>query len=397
MLSGTPSALSTGAEYTVIGTYKNNQGQQVYTLKVGEAVLEVVQISAGGGHTCAVTLAGGVKCWGRGGEGQLGNDGALSNQLAPVDVLGLTSGVASVSAGNSHTCAVTTEGAVKCWGYNAKGQLGDGSTTQKATPIQVSGLSSGVKSISAGSDHTCAVTSTDAAQCWGANSNGQLGNETTVSSLVPVQVSGLTSGVADISAGYGHTCAVTLEGAAKCWGYNGRGQLGDGSTTQKATPIQVSGLSSGVKSISAGSDHTCAVSTAGAAKCWGSNGSGQVGNNSYDNSLYPAQVQGLSQGVTSVKAGAGRACAIGVAGELKCWGENYNGGLGTGSVTNPLRYPLLVNKLPSGVAGVSMGSDFICVVTTSSAAKCWGRNYYGALGNGTTHSAVGSTPTNVLP
>lgn len=135
---GKPSAVTKGTSYTASGTYKNSQGQQVYTIKVGEAVLEVVQVAAGEYHTCAVTTAGGLKCWGRDNYGQLGNDTATVNQPTPVDVLGLTSGVARVAAGANHTCAVTTAGGLKCWGYDVYGQLGnDAALTNQPTPVDV--------------------------------------------------------------------------------------------------------------------------------------------------------------------------------------------------------------------------------------------------------------------
>ena len=150
--------------------------------------------------------------------------------------------IASISAGGFHTCVVTTSGGAKCWGYNNYGQLGDGTTTTSSTPVNVSGLTSGVASISAGSYRTCAVTTSGCAKSWGHNSYGQLGDGTTTVRSTPVDVSGLTSGVAAISAVGNHTCAVTTSGGAKCWGYNGSGQLGDGTTTNRWTPVDVSGI-----------------------------------------------------------------------------------------------------------------------------------------------------------
>ncbi len=332
VLSGTPSAVSTGAAYTVVGTYKNNQGQQVYTIKVGEAVLEVVQVAAGEYHTCAVTTAGGLKCWGLDSSGQLGNDTALTNQPTPVDVSGLSSGVAGVSAGTYHTCAVTTAGGLKCWGQDTYGQLGnDAVAANKPTPVDVLGLTSGVASVSAGANHTCAVTTAGGLKCWGYDFYGQLGNDGALTNQpTPVDVLGMPSGVASVSAGAYHTCAVTTAGGLKCWGHDGSGQLGnDAAFTSLPTPVNVLGLTSGVASVAAGSNHTCAVTTAGGVKCWGWDGNGQLGNDAaLTNQPTPVDVAGLTSGVASVSAGGYHTCAVTTEGGVKCWGRDSEGQLG---------------------------------------------------------------------
>jgi len=181
-------------------------------------------------------VSGAAKCWGTNDWYQLG-DGTATNSSTPMDVVGLSSGVSSISAGEAHTCAVTTSGAAKCWGANLFGELGDDSSTPRSTPVAVIGLSSGVSSISTGVSHTCAVVS-GAAKCWGANYVGQLGDYSGSDSSTPVDVVGLSSGVSSISAGGYHTCAV-VSGAAKCWGNNDSGKLGDNSTTSRLTPVDV--------------------------------------------------------------------------------------------------------------------------------------------------------------
>ena len=198
-------------------------------------------LSAGWLHTCAVMDAGGLKCWGRNTYGQLG-DNTQTHRNTPLGVVGLTGGVLQVAGGQAHTCAVTTSGAAKCWGLGTSGQLGNRSAAGSFIPSDVYDMSVGVTAIAAGKNHNCAVVGR-AIKCWGGNPGGELGDGSTGNTrLAPVSVVGLSGVVSSLAAGGDHTCAV-VDGAAKCWGWNYYGQIGDGSTVQKNAPVAVSGAS----------------------------------------------------------------------------------------------------------------------------------------------------------
>lgn len=340
-------------------------------------------ISSGGFHTCALTASDGVMCWGSNEYGQLGDGSTYYYKTSPVDVSGLTSGVRAVSAGISHTCALTTSGGVKCWGYNYSGQLGDGSRTDHSTPMDVSGLTSGVSAVSAGTFHTCALTSFGGIKCWGSNLYGQLGDGTTTNQTVPVDVSWLSSGVNMVSAGSTRTCALTASGGVKCWGWNLNGQLGDGTTSDRSIPGDVTELTSGVSAISAGAEHACALTSSGGVKCWGMNTYGQLGDESTTDSSIPVDVFELDSGISAVSAGDYHTCALTDSGGVKCWGWNGSGQLGDGTTTNS-SIPVNVNGLSSGVILVSAGGEHTCALTDSGVVKCWGKNTQGQLGNETT-------------
>jgi alpha-tubulin suppressor-like RCC1 family protein len=353
----------------------------------------VAAVAAGRDYSCALNMVGGAKCWGYNYLGMLG-DNSTTTRLVPVDVKGLSSGVAAVALGNTHTCALTTMGGVKCWGWNLYGQLGDNSTTQRLTPVDVTGLASGVTAIAAGDNHTCALSTAGGVKCWGDNSRGQLGDNSTTQRMTPTDVAGLASGVTAIAAGIWHTCALTTAGRVKCWGWNGWGQLGDDSTTDRLTPVDVTGLSSGVVAISAGWYHTCALTIAGGAKCWGSNIFGQVGDNSTTTRLTPVGVTGLASGVAAIAAGGGNTCALTMAGGVRCWGLNVYAQVGDHSLANRLT-PVDVTGLASSVKAIDLGDFHTCALTTAGGVKCWGANRSGQLGDNT-QTQMQSTPVDVL-
>ena len=354
---------------------------------------QISQVALGYLHACALTTAGGVMCWGSNGYGDLGN-GTSVDSFVPDDVVGLSSGVTAISAGDYITCAITSGGGAKCWGNNAGGQLGDGTTTSSSVPVDVVGLTSGVAAIAVGGTHTCALTNAGGAKCWGFNGNGELGDGSTTSSLTPVDVFGLTSGVAAIAAGNTYSCALTTAGGVKCWGYNGAGNLGNGTFTNNSTPVNVSGLTSGVAAITtgSGSNHTCALTAVGGVKCWGGNG-GALGNGTTANSPIPVDVTGLASGQAAVVADGAHSCALGPGAGVKCWGVNVDGELGDGTTTTRTT-PVDVSGLTSGGVGIATGWYSSCATTTAGGVKCWGANLYGELGDGTTTNSL--TPVDVV-
>lgn len=333
----------------------------------------ISKIAVGELHTCALTTSGGVKCWGDNQSGQLGN-GTTVGSLIPVSVTGLTSGVTAISVGVYFTCALTTNGAVKCWGSNYYGQLGNGTTVNSLIPVSVTGLTSGVTAISAGSYHICALT-TEGVKCWGRNNSAQLGNGSQTNSTVPVSVTGLTNGVSAISAGASHTCALTTNGVVKCWGLKmgidlHSFQISTGPFVKAdpytSVPEDVTGKLSDITAISAGSDFTCALTTTNGVKCWGLNNGYQLGDGTRDSRSFPEYVTGLTSGIKAISG----TCALTDSGGVKCWGHDNSTLQNIAGLSN--------------VTAISAGYSHACALTTTSGSvKCWGDNFYGQLGNGT--------------
>jgi alpha-tubulin suppressor-like RCC1 family protein len=341
----------------------------------------VIAIAAGGSHTCALTSGRAVKCWGENNLGQLG-DGTNLNRNTPVDVIGQTSGVRAIGTGWLHSCAVTAGGGTKCWGFNYYGQLGDGTMTDRNTPIDVVELSSGVITISLGGSLTCALMASEKLKCWGSNEHGELGDNFSSPRNLPVDVVGLYSNITKITAGYSHTCSLTVTGEAMCWGENTWGQLGDNSIIQRSTPVEVIGLGYGVIAITAGRYHTCALTASWGAKCWGWNISGQLGDGTWMQRNTPVDVVGLGSGVAAISAGGLHTCALTSSAGVKCWGQNNSGQLGDGTY-NWRTTPVGVVGLSSGVSAVTAGYYHTCALTATGGVKCWGENQYGQLGDGT--------------
>ncbi len=371
--------------------------------------LEVTKVSAGTDHTCGI-LEGAAYCWGDNTNGELGR-GNTTDATVPTAVVttGALSGktVTDISAamdnggnGGQHTCAVA-DGGVYCWGLNSDGELGNGTTTQSSTPVQA-GTITGATAVSTGYMHSCALAG-GKVYCWGDNSRGQLGDGTTTQRNSPVQVAGVLAGktVTSIATGAAHTCAVA-GGAAYCWGSNVSGQLGinsSGSGTNSSVPVAVlaTGALSGrtVTAVAAGEAHSCVIAS-GKAYCWGYNNNGQVGNNSTTNTVVATAVSAPWAGtatLTSLSAGMYSTCVV-AAGKAYCWGDNGNGQLGNGNTTDQ-RTPAAVTAsgvMSGTVDQVAAGAAHSCAVSGST-GYCWGQNSEGRLGTNTTTSS--SVPVTV--
>jgi alpha-tubulin suppressor-like RCC1 family protein len=340
-------------------------------------------------HTCALTTQGGVRCWGDNSMGQLG-DGTTTPRLTPVDVAGLTSGVIAIAAGDQHTCALTSDGAVQCWGSNLSGALGDGSSAmQRSTPGPVSGLTSGVVAIGAGGADTCATVTSGSLYCWGLNASGQLGDGTNTPRPMPSVASGLTASVqatpGSVAPGGDHTCVVLATGDVQCSGADAAGQLGNGQT--EATNAYVAnGLLDPAVSVASALGISCAISAVAQVSCWGSAAGGGLGVGATADQPMPQRILVLA-GVQAIAGGVSHFCAVvgadaGMAASVYCWGTGTTGALGDGTATSQ-NMPVAATGLPADIVGIAAGIG-TCAVSAEGTVYCWGANTNGEVGDGTT-------------
>lgn len=360
----------------------------------GPSVLTgAVQVAAGAGHSCVIITGGAIRCWGANPYGQLGN-GTTTDSPVAVPVATITNAV-QVAAGALHTCAVLSGGTVSCWGWNANGQLGY-SGAGSTTPVPVAGVT-GAVGVVAGLGHTCALLSGGTVTCWGDNNYGQLGDGTTASSASPVSVINVDD-VTQLATGSlsSHSCALLAGGAIQCWGANQAGQLGNGTISSSPpfgvpAPVVVSGINDATQ-IASGTSHACARRAGGTVSCWGDNNYRQLSGTS-DGSSVPVPVAGVND-AAQVIAGDYHSCVRRSGGTVSCWGSNFRGQLGDGSVDTSTA-PVPVSGL-TGVTQLSGSLRHNCAVVAAGAVKCWGTNYFGELGNGSaTRSLPFAIPTPV--
>ncbi|WP_233165896.1 RCC1 domain-containing protein [Archangium sp. Cb G35] len=335
----------------------------------------VATAASPGNFSLAVKKNGSVWAWGANFYGQLG-DGTTTRRLTPMQVPGLTN-VVSVAAGRVFSLALERDGTVWSWGNNDYGQLGDGTTARRLTPVRVPGLAD-VVSIAASGSHCLAVRRDGSVWAWGANFYGQLGDGTTTHRLTPVRVPGLTNVVAVSTASITFSLALRGDGTVWAWGENYTGQLGDGTTAQRLTPVRVSGLTN-VAAISAGhSGFSLALKRNGTVWGWGSNDYGQLGVETPFRRLTPEQVMGVKHGV-AVAAGSHGSLMLRKDGTLWAWGTDQKGVLGTGTAIVGPRSPSPVLGL-SNTASIYAGSHHSLALRGDGTVWGWGSNSYGELG-----------------
>jgi alpha-tubulin suppressor-like RCC1 family protein len=369
-----------------------------------------VQLTGGGAHTCGLTADGVAYCWGFDDGGQLGNGGISQDTQSPspVDTSTIPGNKAFVQldGGHFHTCGLTAEGVAYCWGHDAEGELGDGGgwqDTQSPSPVDISTLSGNKVFVllTGGDSHTCGLTADGVAYCWGFNSSGQLGNGAEPGTQSPSSVDTSTipakKAFVRLAIGGYHTCGLTAQGVAYCWGDDNYGQLGNGGTsqnTQSPSPVDISTLSGNKVFVQLTNNvyHTCGLTADGAAYCWGLDDNGQLGNGAEtgQNTQSPSRVDTstLSGNKVFVQLSGGwnHTCGLTVDGVAYCWGLDDCGQLGNGGTSQGTQSPSPVDTstIPGNKAFVHLVSGYYhtCGLTVEGVAYCWGMDLFGQLGNG---------------
>jgi alpha-tubulin suppressor-like RCC1 family protein len=350
---------------------------------------------------CVELKDGALRCWGDNTSGQIGN-GTLFSAWSSTPVPALTD-VASFAEGQWHTCAVLPDTTVACWGDNLYGELGNGAfSTDSASPsFVVDPINSltGAQSVVAGAESTCTLMTDSTVECWGFNEFGDLGNNSTTNSSTPVQVLGspaaqpqVLSSVTKLSAAADHKCALMTNGTVSCWGDNRFDQVGISNPSFVLVATPVAGVDNAAD-IATGWEHTCVLLTNGTVECWGDNTGNQLGASSVAISPTPVTVSGFSGQVTALAAGAWYTCALMADGSIECWGMIPSNHLGTA----PVAYPVAVSGLPAPASAIHAGFTNACALLNNQTVWCWGDNQSGELGGGlaTAGTTFSATPVEV--
>jgi len=365
------------------GALGNGYGSWIGLPDDGIAVRRgATRIAAGLDASCAV-VEGSLQCWGSNYDGLLGDGQASAYRTTATLVPDLATGVADVVAGPRMACALLDDGAVKCWGRNSYGELGDGSTTDRTLPTAVVGLGSGVTAITATGMHACVLTAIGQVKCWGANFAGQLGDGTTENRPTPVLVQDLGDVAIDIVAGTVHSCALLLAGKVKCWGDGSQGQIGNGSRSSSPTPIQGPQFASAPLRLQVGGSTTCAIGSDDSLRCWGGNDLGQQGTGGVNDVLTPRRIPGFEAGARHAAPGIWSTCAARTDGTVSCWGANWHGQLGDRSRSAFVTATAVAGPMTTAIR-LSTGDRHACALGNTGGLKCWGANTWGEVGDGST-------------
>ncbi len=350
-----------------------------------------VDLAAGHSHSCATRPDGGVRCWGRNDDGQLG-DTNTEDASTPQWVHQLND-VTSLASRNHHTCAVRTDDHVYCWGRNGSYQLGDGSTEHASSPTEATGITA--TSVATGGSHTCALLQAEKISCWGDNEFGQLGRGTTSNQAdeskqrVKVPTGEDFDDVVQISLGAGHTCAIRRDNTLWCWGQNNSGQLGHGDNHDGPRYAERVTAIDDVQQVSTGFHHTCAIRVGGDVLCWGHGSFGTLGDGEASNATSPVEVE-LPEPAIDIAAGRFHSCAALQSGEVYCWGRNDSGQIAQAPTGGQHNEPMPVADLDD-VHRVVSGADHSCALERDGLAYCWGGNEHGQIGDGTESTRVFAT------
>ena len=344
------------------------------------------QVSVGGAHSCGIRTSGRLYCWGGNYKGQLGTGGtSIDPTPTPVEVVGGATDWTQVSAGNTHTCALRRTGRLYCWGEDTGGQLGNGPSGDQSTPTEVSGALTTWTSVSAGSGHTCGRRTNGRLYCWGTDFHGALGDGPVLGDRqVPTLVAGGFTDWRQVTAGLSATtCGLRTNGRLYCWGWDNRGQLGNGTgVTDSESPVQVSGNATNWATVTVGAVHTCATRTNRRLYCWGFDGNGQLGNG--PTSTADRHVPGFVSGGgswTAVAAGDGHTCGRQTTGRLYCWGWDQFGQLGDDGTNTNQHSPVEVAGGATDWTQFQVDTTNTCARTRTGRLYCWGFDGDGRLGD----------------
>ena len=353
-------------------------------------------IGSGINTNCALDENGEISCWGSGLYGKLGT-GSTTGSDQPVFVSGV-GGYSQLTSGDDHTCAIKNNVDIYCWGGNFEGQFGSGNTSGSSTPILTTSFNSSIISIEAGGKHTCALLANGDMYCWGRGVDGQIGYNNATTTYSPQLVLLPRSAIA-IDAGDSHTCAILDNNSMMCWGSNDFGQVGDGTTNQRDVPVYVEnfiGANVYPIAVSGGSLHTCALLNDGSINCWGRNNNGQLGTYSGDSSSPVSISLGSNVSAMQITSNGGHNCVLLTNKTLNCWGQNNWGQVGDGTITNKFVPTYVEMENQESVEYVSASKDGVCVVLENLKLSCWGANYDGQVGDGTTIAKVKPTSIGIL-